>query len=445
MPRAAEEISSDEDEGAEGVSRRLRRGGILARVVGNGLVGRCFAKGMGGDEETRYYQERVQRHREARMRRRRERMMSDASHSLSSTSAGSDPEGGRGGEAKGSGGVGSGGVGWGDGYVTRRRATVLYEMDADGMDAGEAGDAGGGGGEGASAGLEYVYPKVAVWSHYRHMMGRMASRGGVQGGFQAFARLPGSRTRLQCRVTRCNRDSDVGCVILHPHPMLGGRMKNNVVYALRDAFVSMGEFNTVLTYNSRGVGQSTGFGSAAGGAECEDLVKLLDVVATELRGERGEEEGWPLPKRFYVVGYSFGAMVASYAGIHSERVVGYAGISFPMGSLASFMCPFYQKYLLNATVPSLLVIGDADSYTPMRKFKQVVSDCPRSNVHMVVVPGLDHFWHGHEPDAVVPVFAWILKQLAQSQKGGRDCPAAPAPAADAGMSSASMSPKSDKS
>jgi len=110
-----------------------------------------------------------------------------------------------------------------------------------------------------------------------------------------------------------------------------------------------------------------------------------------------------------------------------------------MGALASFMCPFYQKYLLNATIPSLLVMGSDDSYTPMSKFKQVVAKSPRDTVHFVIVPGVDHFWQGHEPEAVVPICAWMLKQLTP-YKGE----AAAALAVDAGSSSPSM-PSSPKS
>ena len=69
----------------------------------------------------------------------------------------------------------------------------------------------------------------------------------------------------------------VTVVILHPYSWLGGSMYDHVVRALYSAFASTGKFNTVLAYNSRGVGVSQSCGDRETNARGRSPVRACGV------------------------------------------------------------------------------------------------------------------------------------------------------------------------
>ena len=104
-------------------------------------------------------------------------------------------------------------------------------------------------------------------------------------------------------------------VVCHPHPQGGGTMHNNVVYRVAKALGDAGA--TVLRFNFRGVGRSTG--SYGGGIdEEEDARAALDFLEQRAPGV-------PL----WMAGFSFGARVGLTVGAadstRPEAVRGRAG------------------------------------------------------------------------------------------------------------------------
>jgi alpha/beta superfamily hydrolase len=87
-------------------------------------------------------------------------------------------------------------------------------------------------------------------------------------------------------------------VILHPHPMYGGTMHNNVVLACLNGMAQAGL--STLRFNFRGVGKSAGR-FADGRGEQDDLIAAVEFFQT-----RGVQD-------VVVAGYSFGAWVAAMA------------------------------------------------------------------------------------------------------------------------------------
>src|SRR5262245_27821409 len=99
-------------------------------------------------------------------------------------------------------------------------------------------------------------------------------------------------------LSRHNLDGQTpGIAICHPHPLRGGDMLNNVVTALAEDFAAVGF--TVLRFNFRGVGRSTGQ-YAEGIGEQEDAKAAL----TWLSKQPGIDA-----QRLFLAGYSFGARV----------------------------------------------------------------------------------------------------------------------------------------
>ena len=98
-----------------------------------------------------------------------------------------------------------------------------------------------------------------------------------------------------------------GAMVLHPHPLYGGSMHNNVVEALVRAAGAAGW--AALRFNFRGVGGSSG-SHDEGRGEQDDVLAAAQWMAQRTPG--------PL----VLMGYSFGSLVGSAA---AGRVAGLAG------------------------------------------------------------------------------------------------------------------------
>jgi alpha/beta superfamily hydrolase len=115
-------------------------------------------------------------------------------------------------------------------------------------------------------------------------------------------------------------------VVCHPHPVAGGTMNNNVVYRVAKALAAAGA--SVLRFNFRGVGRSTGVYDHGAGEE-DDARAALDFLAQRYPGV-------PL----WMAGFSFGARVGLTVGAADPRIekllgVGLALKMFDYGFLAT--------------------------------------------------------------------------------------------------------------
>ena len=182
-----------------------------------------------------------------------------------------------------------------------------------------------------------------------------------------------------------------GAVICHPHPQYGGEMRNNVVSALTLAFQEAGI--ATLRFNFRGVGQSGG-SHGEGEAEVEDVKAAVTALL----------ERQPV-STVVVAGYSFGSVVGLRAGAEDERVHTLIGVALPIG----FRDP---SFLLTANKPTLLVSGDNDNFSPIPGLQELIENMPAPK-KLVTLPGVDHFFWGHE-SAVAHAAVEFLGQ----QEGG---------------------------
>jgi alpha/beta superfamily hydrolase len=168
--------------------------------------------------------------------------------------------------------------------------------------------------------------------------------------------------RLEGRLHKGGRAC--AAVVLHLHPQYGGDMDNHVVVACCEALASEGA--TVLRFNFRGVGASDG--SYDGGrGEVEDARAAI-VAARRILPDR------PL----FLVGYSFGAMIAAAAA--GDVVAGLVLVSPPLSTGALMPLP--------VGVPVLLMAGDRDAISPGEALMTMAT----SDVTARVFPGVDHGW-----------------------------------------------------
>ncbi len=184
--------------------------------------------------------------------------------------------------------------------------------------------------------------------------------------------------RLEGLLAHPDGAADVpGAVVCHPHPLYGGSMYNNVVDAILDALWPLGY--ATLRFNFRGVGQSEGEHDGGPG-ETADAASALKFLLAQ-PGVRASGA--------IMAGYSFGAMVALRAGLAAPQVARIVAVALPVG-MADF------SSLAAAPKPVLLVSGDSDSYSPVRKLAEVKTRLGAA-ARLEVIEGADHFFGGCEP------------------------------------------------
>lgn len=179
-----------------------------------------------------------------------------------------------------------------------------------------------------------------------------------------------------------------GVVLCHPHPLYGGDMNNNVLVAVSRVLSERGI--VAFCFNFRGVGLSEGLFDDGNG-EQDDLRAAIAALA-----ERTEVD----PQRLGIMGYSFGGMIALYVGksaVSVKAIVGVSPVVTP-GLMEGIKIPAYFTCGRNDHVVSTdLLVREAEKMSPPGKVE--------------VVPGIDHFWVGHEAEMAGKVAAFFESVL----------------------------------
>src|SRR5215472_8151059 len=177
----------------------------------------------------------------------------------------------------------------------------------------------------------------------------------------------------------------LAAVVCHPHPLFGGTLHNKVVY---QAAKSLDAFSlSVLRFNFRGAGLSAGKHDRGVG-EQDDVRAALDFLAKQFPGV-------PLLQ----AGFSFGAWVGLHVGCADARVTHLIGLGIPANS-SDF------SFLRQCKKPKLFVHGSKDQYGAVEKVKRLVASLPGEN-HLVVVPGVDHFFAGKLEQLDAAIANWL--------------------------------------
>ncbi len=189
---------------------------------------------------------------------------------------------------------------------------------------------------------------------------------------------------LEAALSRPAGQARGAALILHPHPLYGGSMDNNVVEALEGAALMAGW--AALRFNFRGVWPSTGE-HGHGQGEQEDV----EAAAAWLR----QRLGLPLA----LLGYSFGALVGSAAASRLGAIAAGAWIApaLVLGPLALWPPD---------AGPLLLVAGDRDPYTHLGALEGYVRDLGARG-RLIAVPGGEHFFGGGESALIREVSQWL--------------------------------------
>lgn len=177
-------------------------------------------------------------------------------------------------------------------------------------------------------------------------------------------------------------------IVCHPHPLYGGDMSSDVVFAICQALAQ--QSIATLRFNFRGVGKSGGeFGG--GIAEQEDVRAALAFVLSTPNIDQ---------KRIGLAGYSFGASVALPVAIQDGRVKLLALVSPPLADSG-------WEQLKGYTKPKFFIVGDNDFVIPQQQFWQQVKDIPEPKQYEII-SGADHFWAGFEEEVAQKVTQFFV-------------------------------------
>ncbi|KYQ89577.1 hypothetical protein DLAC_09533 [Tieghemostelium lacteum] len=198
---------------------------------------------------------------------------------------------------------------------------------------------------------------------------------------------------------------DVGVVITHPHPMLGGNLNNNVVMGVSEYIVYHLQV-PVLSLNFRGVGNSEGVGSWRGSYEREDT----KAAASYLVNQSMQDMGYKI-NRVIMIGYSYGSVIAGSVIDEIPEVIAYTAISYPFGPLTFMLLGPLLQSTLDSLKPKFFVTGDQDNFTSTSTFKKRLSQMKGEDITFKIIPNLDHFYGGSENKLSREILKWIYFQI----------------------------------
>jgi uncharacterized protein len=167
------------------------------------------------------------------------------------------------------------------------------------------------------------------------------------------------------------KDSNLGAIICHPHPLYGGDMNNPVVMTIAQTFYE-NNFST-LRFNFRGAGNSTGtFDDGKG--EQDDIRSALTFLRKQ--GISG----------ICLSGYSFGSRMNASVVEKGCNIKDHIMVSPPAG----FMSFDDIEHMPNT---GLIIVGDNDDIAPV----QIIEDHIKRwqiNPDFEVIENCDHFYSG---------------------------------------------------
>lgn len=200
--------------------------------------------------------------------------------------------------------------------------------------------------------------------------------------------LKGPAGRLEALLNAGDPGATHAALVCHPHPLYGGTMHNKVVFHAMKALSGFGF--PVLRFNFRGAGLSEGKHDEGRG-ESEDVKAALDWLHAEF--------GLPI----VFAGFSFGTAAGMPAACADANVVAIISIGTPSAVEGR---AYTYDYLAQCAKPKLFLSGGNDQYGPQDELKRIVARAADPK-HLVIIPGVDHFFAGKVSDAQRAIEQWV--------------------------------------
>ena len=195
--------------------------------------------------------------------------------------------------------------------------------------------------------------------------------------------INGPAGRLEARYTHSKIPNAPLAIVLHPHPLMGGTMNNNVTFAMFQAFVNRGF--SVIRFNFRGVGRSQGVFDKGEG-ELSDAAAALDWMQAIN----------PNAPYVWVAGFSFGAWVGMQLLMRRPEIKGFISVAPPANEFDfTFLAPCPQS--------GLVLHGGKDNLVPSAYVDQMVDRLRAQkgiSIDYRIVPESNHFFTHHSDEMV---------------------------------------------
>jgi uncharacterized protein len=175
-------------------------------------------------------------------------------------------------------------------------------------------------------------------------------------------------------------------IVCHPHSLHGGTLDNKVTYTLARTLQELGI--PTVRFNFRGVGRSGGVFDDGPG-ESDDVLSVVDWA----RRRWSAAQPW-------LAGFSFGGYVALLSARRAaavQLITVAPAIVTRFGTSAALPLP---------DCPWLIVQGDRDELVDAQQVRAMVAGLQPSPT-LTVLPGVEHYFHGHLPDLKRAVLAGI--------------------------------------
>jgi hypothetical protein len=183
---------------------------------------------------------------------------------------------------------------------------------------------------------------------------------------------------LQLEGLYAKNNGNLGAVICHPHPLMGGSMQNNVVVAMITSLFAHG-FST-LRFNFRGVGRSSGnYDNGVG--EQDDISGAVSWMR-----QKGKTSD-------ILAAYSFGAWVSA-KWLQSNQIEHPAILVSPPIDVMDF-----DFSALTGKV-GLIVCAEKDQFCDCERIKDI-AHCVKCRFELI--PDTDHFYFGSESGIVAAI------------------------------------------
>ena len=169
--------------------------------------------------------------------------------------------------------------------------------------------------------------------------------------------------------------NDAICVLVHPWSVLGGSSGNTEPYA---QILAKTHGIECLTFDLRGVGQSTGSSTYRGTAEIEDVLSACNFVISRS------------PTRpIILIGSSAGASIAGSAFNRVPGAIAYIGIGYTFGWMSRLIFGHHFDAILKCMKPKLFIMGTKDEFTSVAQLQDKAATM--THVQIKIIPGVGHF------------------------------------------------------